>query len=233
MPLHCPVCGDERGAGTTRCWGTCFLRERAERLRRKELERRQRVQALHAHPGYGAFLERHHWYSQWQRGVCSLAALLCLPSVNELVESGHAEAVSRLEVSWLGLRPEVVITFERTGSSALATVITLSMPIRESARPGRLLEAPALPSLGRDFWVRTATTTTKAIDPEVVDEVMRASTVAPDCQTPNLLDGTTFRHWSADDGFTSDATWFSPSEKHRMQLHILRLYELPTDLRSS
>ncbi len=217
--------------GTTRCWGTCFLRERAVRLRQKDLERAERLRALHAHPGFAAVQERIHWYIELQRGACSVADLLLMPSPRDLLDSGQVDAVTRLEVSLLGLAPEVVISLERKDASARATVVALSMPLRESVRPGRLLEDPALPALGREFWARTATTRTMKLDPELVDEVMRVSRVAPDCATPDLLDGTSFVHSAAENGVEHRATWFSPGPDHPAQLQIVKLYQRVSGVR--
>lgn len=216
-----------RGARCWRCWGTCFLRERAARLQRKELARSDRARALRLHPGFAALQERISRYSDLQRGACSLADLLLMPSARELLESGQVDSVTRLEVSFLGLAPEVVISLETKDASARATVVT----VRESVRPGRLLQDPALPALGRAFWARTATTRTMKLDSALADEVMRSSGLAPDCATRDLLDGTSFLHSAAEKGVEHRATWFSPGLDHPMQLHIVKLYQRVSGVR--
>lgn len=166
-----------------------------------------------------------HWYLEFQRGACPIAELLLLPSPRDSRDASGADVVTRLEVSSLGLAPEVVISLERKRASARATVVTLGMPLRESVRPGRVLEDAALPSLGRDFWARTAAVQTKEVDPEIVEEVVRASREAPDCQTLDVLDGTVFVHLSAESGCERRATWISPGQVHVAQRHIVKTYQ--------
>lgn len=133
-----------------------------------------------------------------------------------------------LRCALLGLAPEVVISLERKDASARATVVALSMPLRESVRPGRLLEDPALPALGREFWARTATTRTMKLDPELVDEVMPMLRVAPDCATPDLG---VVRALSGQNGVEHRATWFSPGPDHPAQLQIVKLYQRVSGVR--
>lgn len=49
-------------------------------------ERAERLRALHAHPGFAAVQERIHWYIELQRGACSVADLLLMPSPRAFLE---------------------------------------------------------------------------------------------------------------------------------------------------